>query len=331
MNTIGWEHGCTPRHTGSELRGHPALWSACSLVFATIVAADVYMNLSGGLLFCTSERTHGANIEHALGLAFYGGIAGALVIPFVRRLPRLLAAVLLLSAGTVGAAMVFVALDSASYVGTNSCGFMETTDTSVNDRLYYLFVLWGVPFGVLGSSTVRLLVPRRRESAHPGRLFAVRASVAAIVVAALAFTVSLSDSRPASKAAAASVNRRVFVCKNPIRAPEALGGPWVCASDADIGRAPIRRPDSLMCTTQLSGVAKKPIGVEVLYGTTVIERGTLHSSDATANPYAEFDRSYVHGARNGDRLPAGVYRCRFLVGGKLEASRTITVGAVRHA
>jgi hypothetical protein len=331
MNTIGWEHGSKAPDTVGERRGHPALWSACGLVFAAIVAAEVYMNLQGGLLFCTSERTHGANIEHALGLAFYGAIAGTVVIPFVRKVPRVLAAVLLLAAGTLGAAMVFVALDSATYVGTNSCGIMDTTDTTVNDRLYYLFVLWGVPLAILVSFAIRLLLPRRCESAHPGRQFAVRAGVTAVVVAALVYAVSLSDSRPASNAVAASGSRGVLVCKNPIRAPEALGGPWVCASDSDIGRAPIRRPDSLMCTTDLSGVENKAIGVQVLYGTTMIEHGTLHSSDATASPYAEFDGSYVDGVGNGDRLPAGVYRCRFLVGGKLVGSRTITVGSARLA
>jgi hypothetical protein len=230
--------------TGSDQRGRPALWSACALVFAALVAVVVYTNLKGGLLFCTSERTHGANIERALGLAFYGGTAAAVVLPFVRKRRRLLAAVLLLAAGTLGAAMVFVALDSARYVGTNSCGFLETTDTSVNDHLYYLFVLWGASFAVLGWFAVRVLLPRRREPAQPSRRLLVRAGVATIAVGAVASAVALSHLHPARKAVPASGNRHVFVCKNPIRTAEALGGPWVCASDADIGSAPIRRPNS---------------------------------------------------------------------------------------
>jgi hypothetical protein len=168
MNRIGWEHGRTAIDRHREQRGHPAFWSACAVVFAALVAAHVYMHITGGLLFCTSERTHGANVERALGLAFYGGIAAALVIPLVRKRRRLLGAVLFLAAGTLAAAMVFVALDSATYVGTNSCGLLETTDTSVNDSLYYLFVLWGAPFAVLGSFAVRLLLPRC-ESSQPRR------------------------------------------------------------------------------------------------------------------------------------------------------------------
>ena len=166
MNRIGWEHGSTVIETHGEQRGHPALWGACAVVFAALVAARVYMHVTSGALFCTSERIHGANVERALGLAFYGGTAAALVIPFVRKRPRALGAVLLFAAGTLAAAMVFVALDSARYVGTNSCGFIETTDTTVNDRLYYLFVLWGAPLAVLGWFAARLLPPPREKKSQ---------------------------------------------------------------------------------------------------------------------------------------------------------------------
>jgi hypothetical protein len=311
---------------GRAKRRPPALWSACALVFTAIVAGVVYMNLKSGLLFCTSERYRGANVEHGLGIAFYGSIAAAVAIPFVRRRRRALAVVLLVGAAALGAAMVYVALDRASYVGTNSCGFMETTDTHINDRLYYLFVLWGFPFALLCWFAVRAFVPRRLEPPLRRRRILVRAGVATTALVAIASAVALSHSRPPAQAMAASHDQGVFVCKNPIRTAEALGGPWVCPSDADIGNAPITPPGSLLCSTDLRGVKNKAIGVQVVYGTTMIEHGTLHSSDATTSPYAEFDGSYVDGVGNGNRLPAGRYRCRFLVDDKLAASRTITVG-----
>jgi hypothetical protein len=96
------------------------------LLFSAIVACIVYMHLKSGLLFCTSDQSRGANVEHGLGIAFYGSIAAALAIPFVRKHRRALTAVLLLGAAAPGVAMVYVALDGANYVGTNSCGFMES-------------------------------------------------------------------------------------------------------------------------------------------------------------------------------------------------------------
>ena len=314
-----------------DKRRPPALWSACTLVFTAIVAGVVYMNLKSGLLFCTSERFHGANVEHGLGIAFYGSIAAAVAIPFVRRRRRALAVVLVVGAAVLGVAMVYVALDRASYVGTNSCGFMETTDTHVNDRLYYLFVLWGFPFALLCWFAVRAFRPGRLEPPRRRRRILLRAGVATAALGAIASAIALSDSRPPANAMAASHSQHVFVCKNPIRTAEALGGPWVCPSDADVGRARITPPDSLMCSTDLSGVKNKDITIQVLYGTTMIEHGTLHSADATTSPYAEFDSSYVDGVGRGSRLPVGRYRCRFLVAGKLAASRTMIVGRATMA
>jgi hypothetical protein len=134
---------------GSEGPRHPALWSACSVVFAAVVASVVFVNLHGGLLFCTTERSHGANVDRALGIAFWAGIGALLVIPCVHTHRRVLAVVLLCGAAALGAAMVFLAVDSATFVATNSCGLIDETETTVNEHLYYLFVLWGAPFGVL--------------------------------------------------------------------------------------------------------------------------------------------------------------------------------------
>jgi hypothetical protein len=148
------------------------LWSACALVFAAVVASVIFVNLHGGLLLCTSERSHGANVDRALGIAFWAGIGAVLVIPCVHKHRRALALVLLLGAAALGAAMVFVALDSATYVATNSCGLFDVTETTVNERLYYLFFLWGAPFGVLCWFARDLWASRNAATAKPRTAYA---------------------------------------------------------------------------------------------------------------------------------------------------------------
>jgi hypothetical protein len=148
------------------------LWSTCALVFAAVVASVVFTNLHGGLLFCTTDRSHGANVDRALGVAFWAGIGAVLVIPCVHKHRRALAIALLSGAGALGAAMVFVALDSATYVATNSCGLFDETETTVNEHLYYLFFLWGAPFGVLWWFASGLLASRNAAPAKPRPAYA---------------------------------------------------------------------------------------------------------------------------------------------------------------
>jgi hypothetical protein len=117
----------------------------------------------------------------------------------------------------------------------------------------------------------------------------------------------------------------VFVCRDPIPAPEALGGDQ-CPKDIDIGTAPITPPKSLMCVSDLTGVKDKSVGVQVFYGKTPIRHATFHSTDADTELYVTFDSSYIDGLPETPALPDGLYRCRILVGGKLLRSRTIQVG-----
>jgi hypothetical protein len=63
-----------------------------------------------------------------------------------------------------------------------------------------------------------------------------------IGVSAVASAIALSHMGPASNAVAASVERHVFVCKNPVRAPEARVGPgFVRATPTSAARRSDRR------------------------------------------------------------------------------------------
>jgi hypothetical protein len=120
----------------------------------------------------------------------------------------------------------------------------------------------------------------------------------------------------------------VLVCRNPVlTGPEVLGGGWQCQDNTDIGTAPIRAPESLMCSTHLSGVNGEMIGIRVFYFATLIRHANVQSDGSDANPYAEFDGSYVDYLDK--RLPLGNYRCRFLVSGKVVRSRSFAIGSAR--
>jgi hypothetical protein len=133
-----------------------------SLLFATLVAAGAYFHFSGGL-FCSSEQVHGANIVHALGVAFVAGLGGSVLVLCARNRRHLLAAVLVLGSVALGAAIALVALDTATYAAHRSCGLFTDTETAVHERVYYLYVLWGVPLALLLRSTVRALRRMRVE------------------------------------------------------------------------------------------------------------------------------------------------------------------------
>lgn len=140
----------------------PVAQNALGLLFASVVAAVTYLHFSGGL-FCSSAQDHGANIDHALGVAFVAGTAGSVLVLCVRNRRRLLAAVLVLGAVSLGIAIALVSWDSATYTAHRSCGLFTGTETDFNDRVYYLYVLWGMPLALLLRSTVRALRLMRDE------------------------------------------------------------------------------------------------------------------------------------------------------------------------
>jgi len=131
---------------------------ALSLVFTVVVAAVTFFHFHGGF-FCDLQRDRGANIDHAVGLSFAVGLAGSLLLLFTRRRPRLRRAVLLTAGTLLGIAVVLVALDSATYTGHRSCGLFTGTNTTINERVYYLYVFWGMPAALLLFTAVSELRP----------------------------------------------------------------------------------------------------------------------------------------------------------------------------
>jgi hypothetical protein len=57
--------------------------------------------------------------------------------------------VLLAGAAVLVIALVLVAVDAATFTAHRSCGLMDTTETDINERVYYLYVLWGASLAFL--------------------------------------------------------------------------------------------------------------------------------------------------------------------------------------
>jgi hypothetical protein len=130
-----------------------------SLLFAALVAAVTFLHFSGGLFCSLEQQSSGANIEHALGVAFGGGVAVAFLLLFARQSPRLRATLLLTGATALIIGMVLVGLDSATFAEQRSCGFMTSTVEAIDERVYYLFPLWGAPAAFL----LWTALPTRRQ------------------------------------------------------------------------------------------------------------------------------------------------------------------------
>jgi hypothetical protein len=119
----------------------------------------------------------------------------------------------------------------------------------------------------------------------------------------------------------------VFVCRDPIQGPEALGG-WQCPSNTDIGRAPIESPQALMCISDLSNVENTTIGIQIVYDGQLVSTRRLHSSDSSTQAYVVLDRSFYPALATRSGLRPGRYRCRFFAGGKLVHDRAFIVNRV---
>jgi hypothetical protein len=117
----------------------------------------------------------------------------------------------------------------------------------------------------------------------------------------------------------------VLVCRDPIQGPQVFGG-WQCPGNADIGRAPIEQPESLMCITDLTGVQNATVGIQLFFRGRMIDARNFHSSDSSTELYVVLDRSFYPAlaARSG-LLKAGRYRCRFFSRGKLVHDRTFVL------
>lgn len=286
-----------------------------------------------GGLFCHIDRQlAGTNIQRALDVVLVAGVLGAVSAVGVRDRPRLRVLNLLLVAAAVMAALVLVADDSAISKEITTCSFMGTSTSTTTHNVSYLYFVWG-------AALIILLVQAGRDwralgDWRPG--LAMVAVVPVALVAVLLEGLHVSAARGPSAHHAGNTQRErlaggpggVFVCRDPIPGPEALGG-YQCAKDVDIGTAPISPPESLMCVSDLAGVKNKNIGIDVLYGRTPIRRWTDRSTDSETEAYVTFDSSYVGGLPEGAKLPIGFYRCRVFVDRKLARSRVIRVGRLR--
>jgi Protein of unknown function (DUF3105) len=164
------------------------------MFLAGLVSVATFVHFSGGL-FCSSVERTGANVDHGLALAVVFGLADGIVLLLVRRRPRLLALAQLIGAAILVVAMVFVAFDSASYVAHRSCGLMTTTEDTIDERVYYLYVLWGVPAAFLAWSALHQLAPGGGRATGLGAPRLLGLLTATIGLAAWAFVESGSHAR----------------------------------------------------------------------------------------------------------------------------------------
>ena len=121
---------------------------------------------------------------------------------------------------------------------------------------------------------------------------------------------------------------RVYVCRNPFYAPQAFGGEECYGNEADVGTAPVAHPKRLMCETSLTGVKHKLISIQVLDKRRRIVNWHARASSPTAEPYVTFDRTGIITGfpdDEGTGLHPGLYRCQFLVNGRVDRTRNISV------
>jgi hypothetical protein len=119
-----------------------------SLLAASAVAAYAGLRVGDLSLTCVGNPARGANLLHAIAIAFFGGIVAAIVVFVVadlRRWGKALVAAVLVAAAPLGVALFFVALDSATYVQLDrQCtdfGFGPLPNTTTH--LGYLYAVWG--------------------------------------------------------------------------------------------------------------------------------------------------------------------------------------------
>ena len=135
----------------------PVPLSVLSLLFAAAASVDAFFRVVMGLsLFCSGHPLHGANIVHGLAIAFFGGLAGAVVVPIVGRHRRALVGALLSFAGALGLAIAFVALDSAAYVQQNSACMLGSGTGIETGRVGYLYYAWGAAIAVIMVQLARI-------------------------------------------------------------------------------------------------------------------------------------------------------------------------------
>jgi hypothetical protein len=126
---------------------------------AAVAWAHARLTLS---LSCSGEPAQGANLLHATAIAFFGGIAASILIAVARRRRATLVAAVLVAAGLLGVALVFVSLDSATYVQLDrrctDFGFGPLRSST--GHFGYLYAVWGGLIAVLLIEAALVLLGR---------------------------------------------------------------------------------------------------------------------------------------------------------------------------
>ena len=111
----------------------------------------------------------------------------------------------------------------------------------------------------------------------------------------------------------------VHVCLEAYAGPF-TGYPLHCQTD--IGSAPIHSPAHVWCISIVRH-GKDAVEVQVFYGKSgIVDQRVSGSGDVA---WVEVKRTDIPSLPPAGTLPAGRYRCRFLVGGKVEHARAFTV------
>jgi len=294
------------------------LTSTSVMTIVAVVAGVAALLQSTPGLFCSSaRRVSGVEIQHGASLVIVAGILALIIGVVVRNRPRLFAALLFSEVAVLVTGVVLVAFDSGLSKDVESCGLFETTTSLSTADVSYLFVIWP-----LAALAILFQACRGRRITL---LRLIRAASLPVVIGAGVGLLSGFGGKERAHASAtrARIPRGVLICRNPFQAPQVFGG-WQCDDTRDIGTAPIPRPKSLMCSTDLSRVKGKVVRIQAWYFRMLLKHTRARSSDSTTNAFVTIDGSDVD---NPDaRLPDGTYHCRFFVAGKLVRSRSFQIG-----
>ena len=120
------------------------------MLFTSGVAAGAFLSITSPELWDWCHAAHGANVHRAITLAFLSGIAVSILVVVAHKWRRLLVGALVLGVACLTLALALVAHDSATYRGIHCSGMFGIRSPYVERaRVAYLYVLWGLPLGLL--------------------------------------------------------------------------------------------------------------------------------------------------------------------------------------
>jgi hypothetical protein len=138
--------------------------SVLTMVLAGACGLKLLLAVSGGL-FCSTIRDYsGANVATGGKIAFFAGMVGVLAALSARNRARLFGSMLVLDALALGAAIGFVARDSATIKQTLDCGFLGGDPSTSTHHVEYAYAMFGAAIVVLLTLGLRLLLRAPRSS-----------------------------------------------------------------------------------------------------------------------------------------------------------------------